>query len=54
MVRTMQATRRAVSAMPVGTRATWSDHDRGRRLYLRRGSDFVAIDSLVLPGGDAP
>ena len=40
--------------MSMGTRATGSDHCRARRLHMRRDQDFVAIDSLALPGVDAP
>jgi len=40
--------------MSVKTPATGSDHCRARRLNLWRGNDFVAIDSLALPGGNAP
>jgi len=40
--------------MSDGTRATGSDHCRDRRLNTWRGNDFVAIDSLALPGGNAP
>jgi hypothetical protein len=50
----MQTSRRAVSVMSVGTRATWSDHCRDHRLNMWRGNDLVAIDSLALPGGNAP
>jgi hypothetical protein len=40
--------------MPVGTRATGSAHSRGRRLHMWRDNGSVAIDSLALPGGNAP
>jgi len=50
----MQTSRRAVSVMSVGTRATGSDHCRDRHLNMWRGNDLVAIDSLALPGGNAP
>jgi hypothetical protein len=40
--------------MSTGTRVTGSEHCRARRLYMWRDQDFVAIDSLALPGGNAP
>ncbi len=40
--------------MSVGTRAAGSDHCRAHRLNTWRGNDLVAIDSLALPGGNAP
>jgi hypothetical protein len=40
--------------MPVGTQATGSAHSRGPRLHMWRGNGSVAIDSLALPGGNAP
>jgi len=40
--------------MPVETRATGPDHGCGRRLYLWHGNSLVTIDSLALPGGNAP
>jgi hypothetical protein len=50
----MESSRRAVSVMSTGAWATGSDHCHARRLYMRRDQDFVAIDSLALPGGNAP
>jgi hypothetical protein len=38
--------------MSIGTRATGSDHCRAHRLNMWRGRDFVATDSLALPGRD--
>jgi hypothetical protein len=40
--------------MSTGTQAAGSDHFRARRLHLWRGNGPVAIDSLALPGGNAP
>ena len=40
--------------MPATSQATGSAHDRGRRLYLRRGNGSTVMKNLALPGGDAP
>jgi hypothetical protein len=40
--------------MSIKTPATGSDHCRVLRLHMWRGNDFATIDSLALPGEDAP